>query len=240
MNTTTWLRPTDPDIDAPRPDRRRTVVIVAAVTVLVAVAATWIVAFSSVLGVRNIEVRGTHVLTAAQVRAAANVGNGTPLVRVDTAAVVRRVEKLAEVDSARVSTSFPSTVVITVNEREPVGYVQRGGSAVLVDKTGDQYRTVPRAPAHLPRFVVSAGTDARTTGGAVATVAAALSPALRARVRSIEALDPKAITLVLTKGRIVNWGSAARSGDKARVLPVLLERKGRHIDVTNPDQPFTR
>lgn len=236
---TTRLRPAD---DAPdhRPDRRRTVVVVVAATVLVAVTVVWIVAFSSVLGVKTIEVRGAHVLTAAKIRAAADVGTGTPLVRVDTVAVARRVERLADVASARVSTSFPTTLVITVDERQPVGYVRRGGADVLVDRTGDQFRTVTSAPQHLPRFVVPDGTDARTTGGAVATVAAALDPALRAQVRSIEALDPNAITLVLSRGRVVAWGSSARSSEKARVLPVLLHRGADHVDVSNPDQPFTR
>jgi cell division protein FtsQ len=60
-------------------------------------------------------------------------------------------------------------------------------------------------------------------------------------VRSIEALDPNAITLVLTRQRVVSWGSAQRSADKARVLPALLARSGvQHVDVTNPDLPFTR
>jgi cell division protein FtsQ len=221
-------------------DRRRAVVIILLATVLIAVAGVWIVGFSSVFGVRTVQVQGTHVLTAAQVRTAAGIDHGTPLIRLDTAAATRRIEKLAVVDSAQVRTSFPSTVVITVVERAPVGYIRRGNGDVLVDRTGDQYRTVSSAPPHLPRFVVSSGTDARATGGAVATVAAALPATLRAKVTSIEALDPSAITLVLTKGRVVNWGSAARSADKARVLPVLLDRGAQHIDVTNPDLPFTR
>jgi cell division protein FtsQ len=240
MTVTTRLRP-DEDEDEPiGRDRRRTVVIVVLVTALVAVAGIWIVGFSSVFGVRSVQVQGTHVLTAAQVRAAADISNGAPLIRLDTAAATLRVEKLAVVDSAQVRTSFPSTVVITVVERLPVGYIHRGNRDVLVDRTGDQYRTVPTAPAHLPRFVVPSGTDARTTGGAVATVAAALPADLRAKLTSIEALDRSAITLVLTQGRVVNWGSAARSADKARVLPVLLRRHAQHVDVTDPDLPFTR
>jgi cell division protein FtsQ len=87
---------------------------------------------------------------------------------------------------------------------------------------------------------VPAGTDARTTGGAVATVASALSASLLKRVRSIEALDPRAITLVLHNDRVVRWGSASRSADKARVLPILLNQHGSQFDVTDPDQPFSR
>jgi cell division protein FtsQ len=113
-----------------------------------------------------------------------------------------------------------------------------------VDSSGLQYRSVPTAPAGLPLLVVPAGSSARMTGGAVATVAAALPPAILQQVTSIQALDPKAITLVLSHGRIVRWGSADRTADKARVLPTLLatlsSSGATQIDLTDPDQPFTR
>ena len=38
----------------------------------------------------------------------------------------------------------------------------------------------------------------------------------------------------------VAWGSAAQSPAKARVLTALLHQPGDQIDVSNPDQPFTR
>jgi cell division protein FtsQ len=240
--TTSYLRPgmDEDDEDAAPPDRRRRALLIVAAVVVAAVLITWLVAFSPVLGVSTVQVRGMHVLTAAQVRAAANITDGTPLVRIDTTAITRRIERLAEVESAQVRTSFPSTVVITVDERTPVGYVRRGGRDVLVDRTGDQYRTVPSAPVGLPRFVVPDGTDSRTTGGAVATVAAALPAALLKKVASIEALDPRAISLVLRHGRVVAWGSAERSADKARILPALLAQPGTQFDVSDPDQPFSR
>jgi cell division protein FtsQ len=238
MTTTTRLTPVDTD-ERP-PDRRRTVVLTVAGVVVLALVATWLVAFSSVFGVRSIEVRGTHVLTADAVRAAAAIKHGTPLVRLDTSAVTKRVEKLADVESAQVSTSFPSTVVITIEERVPVGFVRRGGHAVLVDKTGDQYRAVHPAPHGLPHFVIGTGAQARSTGAAVASVAAALPKSIARQVRSIQALDPSSITLVLTKGRVVQWGSAERTADKARLLPALLKHHTSQVNLTNPDQPFTR
>jgi cell division protein FtsQ len=228
------------DEDPKRPGRRRTAFVIVAGAVLVTVLATWLVAFSSVFGVRTVDVRGVHLLTAAQVRAAAAIQDGTPLIRVDTTAVARRVEMLAVVASAQVSTSMPSTVVITVAERQPVGYVTTSGRDLLVDRTGAQYRSVSAVPAGLPKFVISTGAAARSTGKAVAAVAAALPASLRKQVRSIEALDPTSITLVLTRSRIVRWGSADRSGEKARLLPLLLKHHANQVDVTDPDQPFTR
>lgn len=219
--------------------RNRSLILVATLAVLVVVAATWIVAFSPMLGVNIVTVHGTRLLTIAQVREAAAIKHGTPLVRLDTAAVTRRVEALPQVASATVRTDYPSTVVITVTERVAVGYLTLGPKYVLVDKTGAQYRTVTAKPRSLPLFVVPAGPNAKATGQAIATVAASLTRVLRAQVASIEAFDPTAITLLLNDHRVVRWGSEDRSADKARVLPLLLRQPGTTFDLTNPNQVVT-
>jgi cell division protein FtsQ len=218
----------------------RKLILAAIAVVLVGAAVTWLVAFSSVLGVRTVTVRGVHVLSGAQVRTAARIDNGAPLVRLDTDGIRTRVEALPDVASATVTTSFPSTVIITVTERQAVGVVQSGDGFVLVDRTGDQFRSSAQRPPGLPLFVIPKGPAARATGRAVATVAAALPAHLRSRITSIQALDPRAITLLLTNGRVVRWGSADRSTQKARILPALLKQSGDQFDVTDPDQPFTR
>ena len=92
----------------------------------------------------------------------------------------------------------------------------------------------------LPLLAVSPGADAKATAQAVAEVAASLTPQLLARVASIQAFDPTAITLLLTDQRVVRWGSADRSADKARILPTLLAQPGSTFDLTDPDQPFSR
>jgi cell division protein FtsQ len=239
MTITTFLREVDQD-EPPARDRRRMVLIAVVVTVVLAVFGTWLVAFSPVFGVRSVEVQGVHVLTADQIRSVADIRHGTPLVRVDTSAITQRVEKLPEVASAQVSTSFPSTVVIRIEERVPVGYVERSGRAVLVDRSGDEYRAVNRTPAELPHLVVPTGDAERGTAAAVAAVAAALPARIRRQVNSIQALDPNAITLVLSHGRVVRWGSAAQTPAKARLLPALLRRHPHQVDLTDPSQPFTR
>jgi cell division protein FtsQ len=241
MTFTKTGRP-DAEIDeAPRQhDRRRTILIVATAAVVVGIFATWLVAFSSVFGVRNVDVRGVHVLTVDQVRAAADISNGTPLVRLDTSAITKRVERLPEVASAQVSTSFPSTVVIMVEERVAVGYALRNGHPVLVDRTGAEYRSVRNPPAGLPHFVLPTGAEQRPTAAAVAAVAAALPRDVARQVQSIEALTPSRITLVLGGNRLIQWGSSEQTALKARLLPALLRRPVSSVDLTDPNQPVTR
>ena len=195
-----------------------------------------VVYLTPLFGARNVTVRGTK--NVAEVVARARVPHGQPLARLDTGAIAARVETLPDVASARVTTSFPSGVVITVDERAAVGYVRIDGVARLVDRTGLEFREVHSSPSDIPRFVVPSGTGARSVGSAIATVAASLPASVRPKVDSIQALDPQAITLLLDHGVVVHWGSAARSADKARILPVLLDRPGDSYDVTDPDQPF--
>jgi cell division protein FtsQ len=224
--------------------RSRRGLLVGAAALVGVIALVWIVAFSPVLGVRTVAVRGAQLLTAGQVRTAAGVGHGTPLLRVDTGAIARRVERLPEIKSATVTTSYPSTVTISVVERVPVGFVDVGqGHFVLVDAGGAQFRTVAARPARLPLLVVPNGAPTASSVAAlaaVASVAGTLPATLLSGLQSIQALDASAITLVLTDGRVVSWGSAQRSADKARVLPALLRQPGTHFDVSNPDLVVSR
>lgn len=225
--------------------RRRLLALVAAGVVVLVLFVTWLVVFSPAFGVRSVQVRGLHTLTVAEVEGRADIAHGTPLVRVDTAAITERVESLPEVAGAEVSTSFPSSVVITVVERTPVAYVATDGVFRLLDRTGVAYRAVATRPVDLPRLVVSTGSGAlaRHTRRAVAHVAAALDAlpaAMRPEVRSIQALSPDAITLVLTRQRVVQWGTASRDADKARVLPIMLRKNSAsQFDVSDPDRPFS-
>jgi cell division protein FtsQ len=185
-------------------------------------------------------VHGTDVLTPAQVRAAAAVKHGAPLIRLDTGAIARRVQRLPEVKSVRVDTSYPNTVTIDIVERTPVGYLVSGSAFTLVDGSGVRYRTVATRPAKLPLFEIPSGAAGDAAAAAVAGVAADLTGGLLSRVASISALDPSSITLLLTDHRVVRWGSADRSADKARILPTLLLQPGTTFDVSNPDQVVAR
>jgi cell division protein FtsQ len=226
----------DDEIVATRRSARRIALLAGAVGVVAVL--VWVVLFSSVLGANRVVVHGTHALTQERIRAVADVPHGRPLVRLDTGSIARRVEALPDVAAASVRVSYPSTVVITVTERVAVGYLNAGSAAILVDGSGRQFRGVSAPPKALPRFDIPA--DATAIGQAVATVAAALTPAVRSKLASISASDPSAITLRLRDGRTVQWGSADRSAHKAQILPALLARGGSDFDVTNPDVVVAR
>lgn len=211
--------------------------LVLGIVVLLAISSIWVIAFSSVLGVRSVTVAGAHQVSVSQIEAAAGIKRGTPLARLDTARVLARVEAIAEIKKVTVGKSYPSSVRIEVTERVAVGYRLVAGAAALVDMDNVQFRTMAKAPAGLPQLQVSGDV---ANAAATATVAAALSTALAARVALISAPSTESITLTLTDGRTVMWGGTDRSIDKARLLSALISRPGNYFDVSDPSLVISR
>lgn len=203
--------------------------------VLAAVLGTgYLVLFTPVVGVHEVEVTGLATLEAEEVRAAAAIEPGTPLIRLDTEEVRDRVTRLPKVFAAEVTRSFPGTVRIAVTERTPVAVA---GGGHLVDGTGLDYAVVARVPDGLPKLTVdNVRPDDPATRAAVA-VLAAIPQQLRVRVVEVTAKTPGDVRLNLSDGKVVKWGGAEDSGRKAAVLGALLSREGRTYDVTTPDFP---
>lgn len=213
---------------------------VLAVAVLVAVvgAAVWAVWFSSLLSVQSVAVNGTSTLRAAQVRRAAGVELGKPLVSVDLDAVHARIAALAAVDHVEVSRQWPDQVRIDVTERTPVAVVDLGGRLRGLDKDGVVFLDYRSAPAGMPKVVTPFGTSAEALREA-AKVVTALPVALSRIVDHVEVKTVDQIMLALSDGRSVVWGSAAESAQKAEVLQALLKQEAKTYDVSVPGQPTT-
>ncbi|HPU13979.1 MAG TPA: FtsQ-type POTRA domain-containing protein [Aeromicrobium sp.] len=200
----------------------------------------WLVFFSSVFAISEVKVSGTDHLTPEQVIQAAEVPIGEPLVRLDTDEVVKKVEQLLIVESAKVDRELPHTVLISVKERSAVAWLEKGGSAWAVDGTGVIYRQLASKPSHIPQLKVDA--QDRRTVAAAARVAADISGAgsvLAKQVQAISAQSRDSIELDLTKDRTVFWGSAQDSATKLTVLEALLNTKARTYDVSAPESPTT-
>ncbi len=225
-------------LPAIRPARRW--YAVAALLVLALLA--WLICFSSVLGVRSVDVLGARTVTAAQVRAAAGIREGTPLARLDLAAISERLRKVALIRTVTVSRSYPATVTIRITERVAIGYRpvdpdSGGGAVLLVDRDDVAFRTVRAAPAHLPRLLVPAS---GAPADAAALVAGTLPATIVAKLASVSAPSAESVTLSLRDGRSVLWGGTDRSADKARLLAVLLGRPGRYFDLSDPSAVTSR
>ncbi|MGZ4448110.1 MAG: cell division protein FtsQ/DivIB [Nocardioides sp.] len=218
--------------------------LVAALAVLlIAGAGVWAVYFSSWLSVKGVDisgVSGTTTLTRSDVRHAADVATGGPLLRADLDRVQRRVGALAAVKSVDVSREWPSKIRIQVVERVPIAVIEIGGHLHALDADGVVFSSYFNAPKGLPRVSTPAGTDAAALKQA-AEVVAALPPGLAAKVDHVEVMSIDEISLALGTGKTVRWGSASDSSTKAEVLAALMKAKPdvRTYDVSVPGQPVT-
>lgn len=196
--------------------------------------ATWVVFFSPVLGVREVEITGNNRIPAEQVRQVVGVRTGTPLATVDIAGVEQRVRAMREVESATVERGWPGTLHVSVVERVPAAAVPMGVTTAIVDRYGVVLQEVAVAPPRLPvlRVQRAAVDDPATRAGL--TVLRALPESVLQRLRELRVPSPRSITLKLTDGRTVVWGDAERSAQKGRVLLAALAKPGTSYDVSSP------
>jgi cell division protein FtsQ len=228
------------------PGRRRALRL--AVGLLLLVTAAWVLWASPVLAVRAVQVDGAATLPAEQVREAAGIVDGTPLLRVDVDAARARVARLPPVASVEVTRGWPDRVVITLVERRPVAVVEEDGRRTLVDAHGVLFDTISgRPPADVVRLdVPRPGPGDPATTAALAAVGE-LSRDLRRDVASVTATGDGDVTLILADGTTVIWGPADDSPAKATALEALLGQlaagalePAATIDVSTPDDVILR
>jgi cell division protein FtsQ len=233
---------------APRP---RTIIILGIALVLLGAGALWVLYGSQWARVERVSVSGTRVLTPAEVREAADVPVGQPLISVDTNGIESRLRrKLPRIDTVDVVRSWPHGIGLKVVERTPVLMVRKGGKFIEVDEKGVRFATVSQAPKAVPALelaVHSSGSSAASLrrfgeDGLVreaVRVAGAVPPSVARRTDAVKVRSYDDISLELSDGRTVAWGSGEKGAEKARTLTALMKAApdARHFDVSVPTAP---
>jgi cell division protein FtsQ len=195
--------------------------------------------FTPVMSARSVIVTGIGAVTREEVLDAAQVRLGTPLLQIDTDGVADRVAAIRRVASARVQRQYPSALRITVVERVPVVVKDFPDGPHLFDRDGVDFATAPPPPALPYLDVDNPGPTDPATKAALA-VLLALRPEIAAQVGRIAAPSVASITLTLTDGRTVIWGTNDRTEEKADKLAALLTQPGHVYDVSSPDLPTVK
>jgi cell division protein FtsQ len=243
--------PRDPERRPPRPvskaryRRRRLAALLAAVLLFVGLGLTARVLFydAGLFDVEAVRVAGVTTVPEADVLGAAAVAVGAPLAAVDTEGVAARVARLPAVESVQVDREWPHTVVVTVLERTPVAGVATPRGPALVDRLGVVY-SGRSTSAGLPRLMGASRSGDPATVAAVA-VLTALPADVRAQVETVRATvsaqgAPWHVSLGLSEGREVRWGTPERMAEKVTALGALLTQPGHVFDVSSPDLPTIR
>ncbi|MEV7417983.1 FtsQ-type POTRA domain-containing protein [Streptomyces sp. NPDC089919] len=218
-----------------------------AAAVLLTAGGTWVLYGSPWLRVEKVGISGTQVLTPEQVRTAAAVPLGAPLVSVDTGEIALRLRgQLPRIDTVEVVRAWPHGIGLKVTERKPVLLIAKGADFQEVDASGVRFATVREAPGGVPVLELAAGRspslrrfdEERLLHEAVG-IAGDLPSAVARQTRIVRVRSYDSVVLELAKGRTVVWGSSEQGASKGRALAALMKAApgARHFDVSAPTAP---
>jgi cell division protein FtsQ len=231
-------------VEAPKPMGKRAVRGLRLLTwlivlTIVSVALGLILYFTPVMSARTLVITGIGAISREEVIDAAKVKLGTPLLQVNTDQVADRVAGIRRVASARVQREYPSTLRITIVERIPIVAKDYPDGTHLFDKDGVDFATAPPPPG-LPYIDVDQPGPSDQPTRAALEVMTALRPEVVAQVSRVAAPSVASVTLTLTDGRTVVWGTTDRTEEKAEKLAALLTQPGHVSDVSSPDLPTVK
>jgi cell division protein FtsQ len=227
--------------------RERRVGAVAVLALVVVGVGGWLVVNSPLFSVRHIRVLGNITLTADEVISLAGVSEGENLFRLapgDLEEALRRNPWVAEVAVER---EWPSTLVLRVTERAPVGWARVSGDRrVLVAADGTVLAAVKRKPDQLPSLgslELSPAPGSLYEGPRpVLEVAASFAPELRRQVAGV-LVGESGVDLRLRVGGTVLYGPASSTDAKNAALVSILRQVRRealrieYVDVRIPSAP---
>lgn len=202
----------------------------------------WLVGLSSVLDTRRVELSGADPADRSAIEEIAEQEIGTPLARVSDGAVESRiVDEVPGAVHADVSRGWPHTLKVKVTSRVPALAVSGDEEGFrLLDIDGVVIRTAKKAPKGVPTVVADSGTTVSGHGVQAARgMLKALPEDTRDQVKNVTVDEADQISFTLGRTRII-WGDASDPDLKVKVIPILLEKKPKVIDVSAPDTPVTK
>jgi len=154
------------------------------------------------LAVHEVWVEGRHRTPAQRVFTALDVQRGVPLFGFDPAAAKARIEALPWVKRAAVERQMPDTVVIEIEEHEPIALWQSAGQFVPIDRNG--VAIIDDRTESFPNLPVVIGDEAPTRAARLFKTLTA-QPTLKKRV----------IAAILVGGR--RWDLRLNDGSTVRL-----------------------
>lgn len=221
----------------PRRSRRATgaLVLVCLLLLLVALAA---LTYTPLFAARTIRVEGAGHLSPDAVVSLAGVSERTNVFHLDPSVPEAALEASPWIAASSVTRDLPSTLVILIEERTPVGVTDEGG-VVAADGV-----SLPGAQPHdLPTIRASVGQldDAGIAAAAAALVA--MAPVVLGEVSAAIVAPDGTLTVALRDGVRVAYGTAGEEAQKAIALRAVLQwarAQGASlasVDVSVPDTP---
>lgn len=186
--------------------RRRNALIVVGAVLVVAVGSIG-AAYSPLMSVRTITVEGAQLVNSDGIVNDLQSQLGRPFPMIDQREIKAALVKYPLIQSYSVEAVPPSTLVVRLVEREPLGLREVDGGFALVDAAGVVLRTDADRISGYPVIDTDGTTSSKGFEAAVA-VLRALPDSVRSTVDKVTASTRDDVTLVLAEtGATVRWGA---------------------------------
>ena len=214
--------------------------VVASLLALIAVAV-----FSPILALRTVVVDGTNRIDPAEIQAAVETQQGTPLALLNFDAITEELSVFPLIRSYVTEIVPPDTLLVHIVEREPIGSVKVDGVFRLVDPAGVTIQESAERIEGVPVIDAGGADTSSPAFAAVTEVLLSLPTDLRTRVQSASATTKDDVSFVLSGvGQRVVWGSASDSARKAALLASLISitdaGRAGEFDVSAPSNGIVR
>jgi cell division septal protein FtsQ len=220
---------------------RRTKTIAVVALPLILVGAFALASYTSLFATRDIRIEGAATLTREDVLRLAGIGPGTNVFHLDADAVARALVADPWIATASVERHLPGTIVIRLQEREPIARSTVGLATVVL--AGDGVALPGASADGLPEIRASVGEPSDDARAGAARALAALERILRARVAAVVVEPSGELVMDLAGDLTVHYGSPGDDAAKATALHAVLawaaaqDEPLREVDVTVPEAP---
>ncbi|MBS0024540.1 FtsQ-type POTRA domain-containing protein [Microbacterium paraoxydans] len=219
-----------------RSRRRRIIWLGSLGAVVLLVGGSVAAAYSPLFAVEKITVAGATTIDPAVIEAALSDQVGTPLALVNSSEVKAALLAFPLIETYSLEARPPHDLTVRIVERTPIGVISSSAGYTLVDAAGVALSTTAEQPPGQPLVETEGGVDSAAFRSA-GLVVRALPEGIRTALTEVRASTADDVTLTLSTGLTVVWGSSEDSGLKALALSAALTAnpEASSIDVTSPD-----
>lgn len=205
---------------------------------------------SPLFEVKKVLVRDNHFLSEERIRSAADIGLGVNIFKLDLASAAANLTLIPMLKEAKITRTLPSTVVITVKERVPLGLLPTGDGFIEVDEEGV---CLIKTGAGAPGLPVITGVQGEVAGLGQAVKSGKLGDALAvvkglpagtlANLSEVHVDEDGQIKIYTLEGTQCRFGWPEDIQEKGAIFAQLLVElrkqgtKVNYIDLTCAGQP---
>lgn len=200
--------------------------------------------------VHKVLVRGNQFLSEEKIRSVADIGIGTNIFKLDLGVSESNLKLVPMIKEVQVARSFPSTVVITVKERSPLGLLSTKEGFIEVDEEGIFLQKTSAGAPGLPVITGVQGdipnpgqaVRAERLGEALAVIDGLPGEAV-ANLSEVHIDEDGQIRIYTIEGIQCRFGTATEIQEKGAVFSQLLLElrkqgaKVKYIDLSCSGQP---